>query len=972
MLASAACLFANSAIPALADESRPHVKHFFNIQAGALLSGVQTFSKQADIQIITSADLRKKRNMGVTGYLAPENALSRLIEGQGLTAEYVAGGYILRTAKAQTKAPPKPRPAEPHVDEVVVTGYRESIGHALDLKQRATDTEDVILAEDIAAFPDLNLAESLQRIPGITITRDAGEGRQISLRGLSADFTRTQINGMEVLSNTASGMDNRGGVSRTRSFDYSLFASELFDRVTVRKSYSAEQDEGGIGGTVQLSTAKPFDYPDFKAVLSAKGQTNGNTSTLTPRIVGLISDRWGAFGALATIAYSTNDSNEFGYRNWGWSQIHVAPSNIGPGVAAADAARLEATGANEVFAPQAETYSTWFDHRTRLGSTLALQYEPSNRLKLGIDVLFSRLTNERNDYALAAAGTNGLTGDVIGTQVLNSDVIRGNTLVAASYSGVDQRSEYNVMNDTTDFYQAVLNGSDQITDKLSAKGLIGYSKSDYELPVFDKVFLESQNHSFSFDDRPSMPVNTYGFDTGDPAQWNLMRLDTQENSIINDYINAKFDVEYALTGASTLKFGVEYKKFSDEGHQYNDKVFHNVPTDTSIPLADKEGVPYDSLFPYIVGDVNNTYAYIGQIRDLNAAFTMPGTDYRVTEETDAAYLQYDLHTNVSGFPIKANAGLRYFSTALTSAGTVNTGTSLQPATIRHNYDGVLPAFNLAVDLAPDLIFRAGANRDISRPALSDLAAAGSLTTAPFGGTISTGNPNLKPFTADSVEASLEYYQSHAGYFSLGFFYKNMHSFITTETSVVPYSSTGYPLSFLLPGQTGSVIYNVSRPVNGPGASIVGLEAAFQRDFDFLPAPFNHLGIVANATYADGDSAVIFSGAAINLPLFNLSKYSANATLYYETQQWGVRISEAYRDQYLIGAGGNGNIGEGIEATNNVDFAGHYNLTSHLKATLEGVNLTDQHIVQYTDVTARRIEVNTSSGRTILFGATYEF
>ena len=190
-----------------------------------------------------------------------------------------------------------------NIETVLVTGYRESLQKALDLKRNAVDSEDSIVAEDIAAFPDLNLAELMQRIPGVAITRDAGEGRQIVLRGLGPDFTRTQLNGMEVLSNTASGMDNRGNVSRTRSFDFSLFASELFDKVTVQKSYDAQQDEGGIAGTVELYTAKPFDYDSFKAVLSAKGIVNTNTQDVTPRVVGLISDRWGAFGALLTVAY---------------------------------------------------------------------------------------------------------------------------------------------------------------------------------------------------------------------------------------------------------------------------------------------------------------------------------------------------------------------------------------------------------------------------------------------------------------------------------------------------------------------------------------------------------------------------------------------------------------------------------------------------------------------------------------------
>jgi TonB-dependent receptor len=204
------------------------------------------------------------------------------------------------------------------------------------------------------------------------------------------------------------------------------------------------------------------------------------------------------------------------------------------------------------------------------------------------------------------------------------------------------------------------------------------------------------------------------------------------------------------------------------------------------------------------------------------------------------------------------------------------------------------------------------------------------------------------------------------------FYKKLKSFITSQTSVVPYSQTGFPLSFLLPGQDGTIPYNVSHPVNGPGADIQGLEIAFQRDFDFLPAPFDHLGVVANGTYADGSSPVLISGNWVTLPLINLSKYSANATLYYETDTWGMRLSSAYRDDYLDGAGGNGNIGSGVKATNNIDFAAHYNVMPKLKLTLEGINLSNQHSIQYTDITAKRTTVNTSSGRTILIGATYEF
>ena len=977
LLGSTALVVTGFTLPALAQTKA------FDLPAQPAVNSIPMFAKQAGIQIVAPADkLAGINTRALHGELDRHQALARLLEGTPLVVSSDDGTIVILQVAEKKQAPPAAAPkakptaldtsaVDPPLEEIVVSGYVESLQLSHAIKRDAVGAEDVIVAEDIAAFPDLNLAESLQRVPGVTINRDSGEGRQITLRGLGPDFTRTQLNGMEVLGNTASGMDNRGGVSRTRSFDYSLFASELFDRVTVQKSYAADQDEGGIGGTVQLSTAKPFDYDGFKAVLSAKGQDNSNTHTTTPRLVGLISDRWGNFGALASVAYSINDSNEFGYRNWGWSQIKVSPGNIGAGVSAADAAALES---GSIYAPQADTYSTWYDHRTRLGTTLALQYEPTDRLKFGFDALYSRLTNDRSDYALAAAGTNALTGNVSGTQVLQSDVIQGNTLVAANYTGVDMRSEFNTETDRTNFYQTVLHGSDQVADQFLVKALLGYSRSDYELPYFDKVFLESKNQSLGFDDRSSMPVTTYGFNPADPALWNLMRLDTQANSIINAYVNGKIDAEFAFNDVSTVEFGSEFKRFTDTGAQYNNKVFYNTPADTAIPGGDKLVVPYDTLVPYVVGDVNRVYQLIGQTRNImSAAFLSPGSNYSINERTIAAYLQYDLNMMAWDHRIKANAGLRYYTTDLTSAGSISTAaTGLQPVSVTPTYRGVLPALNVAFFVQPDLIARFSANRDISRPALSDLAAAGTISTAPFGGSLSIGNPNLKPFTADSVEGSLEYYDGKVGFFSLGVFYKKLNSFISSTTTVEPYSTTGYPLSFLLPGQSGSILYNVTQPVNVNGADIKGVEAAAQHDFDFLPAPLDHFGIAVNGTYADGSAPAIINTVSVNLPLVNLSKWTANATLYYETSRWGARISEAYRGPYLDSAGANGNIGEGYEATNNVDFTAHYNITKNFKATLEGLNLTNQHIIQFTDLQAHRIEVNTSSGRTILWGVTYEY
>lgn len=982
LMASAALVSLTAAPHALAQSKS------FDLPAQAAVKSIPAFAKQAGIQIVAPADLLTGIDTpALKGQFERQAALSKLLKGTPLVVASDNGKIVvLKAAQTRTAAPSataaspasgKPAVAEDEtVTEITVTGFRQSLARAQDIKRRSVLLQDVIVADDIAAFPDLNLAESLQRVSGVTISRDAGEGRQISLRGLGPDFTRTQLNGMEVLGNTSSGFDNRGSVSRTRSFDYSLFASELFNRVTIEKSYAAEQDEGGIGGTIGLTTAKPFDYKGFKAVLSAKAQNNSNTNSTTPRIVGLISNRWttsaGEFGALVSVAKSENDVNEYGYRNWGWGLINVAAANIGPDVSAADALRLStATGANRVVAPQAATYSTWYDHRERTGVTGAFQWRPNSQLTMGLDLLYGTLTNDRNEYSMTAAGVNALTGDVKGTQSLRAVEIRNNSIVYAAWTGVDMRSEAKHSYDETTFTQAVWSTTYNPTDKLSLKALLGYSKSEFVEPIFDKVFLMSSNHAFSYDFRNGNPgTNTYDFNIADPAQWGLMRADAREDFIMSEYKTGKIDATYRYDDIQTFKFGIERKEFANEGWQRFQRVdWWNKPV---VPQAVKKVFDYKTIAPYVVGDVDATFAATGQLRDLTGANDQPGSNFQLSEKTTSAYAQYDVNATAWNMPLRANFGLRYYSTDLSSAGTLNTNNGLVPVVVKSSYDGVLPAINVALNVTDDMILRFNANRNISRPSLGDLKAAGSVSFTPFGGSVSAGNPNLQPFLANSVEASWEYYMGASGYMAFGVFHKTMDSFITSETAQVPYGSIGFPLSLQGPGQDANTVYGYSRPINGEGASIEGAEFAIQRDFDFLPAPFDKLGFTGNVTYADGDTDAVIDSKHYRLALSNLSKWSSNATIYYETETWGARVSSAYRDGYLDGIGGNGSIGSGYQSTNNIDFAAHYNVTPSLKIIAEGINLTNEAIDQYTDIATQRPLSYTKSGRTFTVGVTYEF
>ena len=965
----------------------------FNIAPSDLRTGITQFSQTTGVQVIIApADARGLRTAGVRGAHSVREALDILLRGTGLSPSIRGSVAVLKPARPRSRETSPARPTQDSAvtdtseplsmlapTEVVVTGYRESLQRAQDLKRTAVGSEDDILAQDIASFPDLNLAESLQRIPGITITRDSGEGRQIALRGLGPDFTRTQLNGMEVLGNTASGMDNRGGASRTRAFDYSLFASELFNRVAVQKSYSADQDEGGIAGTVQLYTAKPFDYDGSKFVLGVKGQTNTNTSGVTPRVVALASNRWGDFGALISVAYSQIKSNEYGYRNWGWNPVHYDPGNIGPDVDPSIAARLqipqnELTGnPDAIFAPQAESPSTWYTDRRRLGVTSSLQYHPGDTFKLDVDLLYGRLWDYRNDYALASAGANSLTGSPIaGDQILESAVVDHNTLRAASYDHIDLRSEHHTIKNHTDFYQGAANLSWKPTDRLTLTALGGYEESDFREPQFDKVFMEAKDTTFSFDDRPDTLGNTYGIDLTDPDNWDVQRLDTQENSITTRYANGKLNAVYALNDTSKLEVGGEFKHFINSGYQYNHKVFHNVPADTPVPNDLKELVGPDTMIQYIVGDVDGVYDYIGDPRDLDASNLQAGSDFRVDEKTWSGYVQYDMDVYVGAMRLRANMGVRYYSTDLTSSGHLATGSAFEPVSISTNSHGWLPAINIALDLTPKLVLRGSANRNVSRPGLGDLAAAGSITTRPNGGSVSFGNPYLKPYEATSAEGSLEYYMDRSGFASIGFFYKQMDSFVTSSTIQEPFGQTGLPSSLLIQGEDANTIFDVSQPINGPGADIKGIEAAVQHDFTFLPGALKHLGMVVNGTWFDGHQQVKLGDDFVRLPLFNLSKWAANATLYYENSTWGIRVSDAYRSQYLTSGGGNGNVGDGIKGTNNIDFQGHFNLSPNIRLVVEGLNLTNEPIEQFADVNADRTEVYTTSGRTFTFGVTASF
>jgi TonB-dependent receptor len=255
-----------------------------------------------------------------------------------------------------------------------------------------------ILAEDIGQFPDLNLSDSIQRIPGVAITRDGGEGRQISVRGLGPQFTRVRINGMEALATTGSS-DASGGVNRSRGFDFNVFASDLFNAITVNKTAEAATEEGSLGATVDLRAARPFDTNRFTLTASAQADYNDLAKTSSPRMAGLISNTWadGKFGALFSAAYSHRKYVEDGDSTVRWATGNA----FAPGFASAPAGMTLAQ-VNGAFHPRFPRYEHYNYDQERLGLTGALQWRPNDKGLVSLDVMYADFKSQREEQQLEA------------------------------------------------------------------------------------------------------------------------------------------------------------------------------------------------------------------------------------------------------------------------------------------------------------------------------------------------------------------------------------------------------------------------------------------------------------------------------------------------------------------------------------------------------------------------------------------
>lgn len=996
---------------------------------------------------------------------------------KGASALTMAGIMLMSaSAIAQTNDEGKKKEGAVSAADIVVVGTRASLQSAINRKKIANTVVDSIVADDIASFPDKNIGDSLARITGVQLSRDFGEGTQISIRGVEPDLNRVEINGVSQVSATG-----------TRAGDFREIAAELVKSIDVYKGYAVDLTEGGIGGTVRVETRKPLELKDPLFSLTAAGQNQELTETWKPRLTffaGAPKFLIDGLGILVNATYSDVDTRQDYISNTNWSRLadfdHSTEKTVadplyanyntyescagvgGTSTANATARRLACETQFFDWAPTVPRYRQWVRNDKRISGDVTLQYQvaPSFRAYANAQINLRNQRLQDTNYSIdlgrierfnldpaLAAGTNGGTSRPrvqLGTSTVNENhvvtslttavnAVNVGTAAAPNWNGAanivgvqrrdfsyDQNSKYFSGGFTWDVGSRL---------KIDAMGSHATAHTEQETNLIS-IGTSVAGISIDRSNDQGVPVFTFpsSFDPADPNVYTDYSrvgangqplpvygpaLQYRPGQLNNTEDQLKFDADWEIDHpiVSKIEFGGQWRrqKFlnyagggsrlldpttmtyqSSANVSYTTNIVEN-PTQTrngntwymtpaqyqamvsalggvtgGAPLFSglkgaPSGIPSAIAFPNFDASVlSQFYDLSGFDQDLvleaNGLPQIPSA--RIDEKIYAGYVMADIDTEIFGMRLTGNAGLRWTHTKDTGVGTnisrvtrVNAtgGTetvtiAAQEALISNSYTDFLPAFNANLELTRDLFLRANWAKNLARPKPADLVPnINCLDDQTLIGTddvCTAGNPDLKPYRADQWEANLAWYPNADTMLSLGYYKK-------------------YESSFVIPNVTRSGVdlfhdgtsYTVRQPVNGYGALLDGIEASAQTAFTFLPKPFDGFGASGNFTYARAIRTNLTNSATgAELKEYpGLSKYTYNASFFYDKDWLNFRVSYNYRSKWLdtVISATNGNNplyrkGEGyLDGKITLRFPEY-----HFSVFLEGQNLNKEYSKVY--------------------------
>lgn len=869
------------------------------------------------------------------------------------------------------------------VEEVVVTGMRASLAKSLEIKRESTGVVDAIVAEDIGKFPEANVAEALQRIPGIYLSRDGGsnEGNRISIRGLGPEHAVTTINGAPVHTTSAG---NVGG--STRDFNYDVFPSDLFGGVNVYKTPLAELNEGGIGGVVDLQTPRPFDNQGQQIRYSAMATYNTSSEKTSPRGSFLYSNTWGNFGALVGIAVADTATIRSGFEATGsYNTPALGASKKGPFAFALDysdpRANLGSTTkeqADNAFLPRfARAYASE-NKRERMAEVVSLQYK-DEKLDMSVDGIFSKLTDTRDEYTFGVAIRSSGTGTIPGLVPINVFVDNNNNL-NGTFGNASYFGESYIYDSETQFRNINLRADYQLTDTLMLKGQITTSKSEAENSP-NRIYAQASGITSTIDYSKDTvyPVLSSTTNFTNPASWNIkpdinFGLNNEEDE--DNSVKLSLEWDYQLGDwAGVLKPGLHYVESTKTLQKRNGTTLGKTQTLANGLTFNAMTAPellanmqsFMPIQPY-AKDAGEGFprdwstfsrAWIEGFLDPKRANTASPLDYNnkfeAEEDVTSYYVQTELKGDVRDRELKVNLGVRYSDTkTLIDNYTLASGAYV-PNHREGSYDNFLPSVNLAYDVVEDVVLRASWGKTITRAGLIDIAANTVIPNA-FNPVAKSGNPNLLPQLSEQYDLTAEWYFDEGGILSVGAFRKNMEKgTLTTLPQLVPFSSLGLDDTALGPTfidpATGRVPpdlpITLTTVYNGAEQKLSGLEFAYQQNFTSLPAPFDGLGALASYTKVDSKGYDWTANDGVIHKVWFVPKNGYSLTGFYEKGPLSMRLSYSYKDKNIIDVGRPGNdlqrwhAGAGF-----LDATFGYKLTEYLELKVDALNLNNSLSYDY--------------------------
>jgi iron complex outermembrane recepter protein len=1001
----------------------------FNIAPQPLPDALKNFAAQAKMQLLYRYDIVSHATANpVTGQLEKHLALEQMLRGTGLEAIYSGentatirlistaekttsgtkaasgdksgptnsppttstvpdkySGYI-RLAQAEAGAQPAERSADDGIAEVVVTGLRQSLVNSMTIKRDSLGIVDAISPEDIGKLPDANLAESLQRITGVSIDRSGGEGEFVTVRGFGPEFNTVLLNGRQLATPTdpsqASG----------RAFSFDTLASELVSGVEVYKSSTARLQSGGVGSTINIRTARPFDYAGFKFSSSADANYEENSKKAAPDASFLVSDRFldGSLGILASGSYQERKDRINQIATDGWIVNGGTPTsqiNGGAGVAI-----TPSNPQGNLFVPQDFGPNVNFEDRKRVGGTLVLQYQASDAFTVALDTLYSRFKDTSDDRSY---------GHWFTPSNLTNVITDANGTAIDMTQSVGQASDFHdkEYGKRTDIFAGGLNADWKLADRITLNLDGSYSRAKEYPDGGDESELAllgfpGQTVRFRSDGEIVPYVSGFVDPTSGPnagvvggthplfEHVMLYRGYGVDDKIYQFRTDLDIKGDNPKEGLADLRLGGYFSNdekdtalYSNDGLAGCATCGYTIPAPTSIPIGVFNAG--GSLLPGLSGASRTPAQWLtfsgpalfNAITQEQQAIT-PGftfapplrNDSLVTERVFGGYLEAVFAGSLLDRPITSVVGVRVERTQSTVSGLstpfidlhklltdatqygVDTGgTATVSAT--NSYTDILPNLSFKWDLMDNLIARFAASQTMTRPTLEEMSPVTTLVTLrPGNFAASSGNANLSPFRSNNLDLSFEYYYGRADYVSVGSFYKTVSNFIVlNQTTGTVKNSVGTPL--LDPATGLPAQFTITAPTNGPTAVVTGLEAALQQSFWDTG-----LGVQLNGTLTHSDKNLDPTNLNNKFALTGLGN-SANAVLFYDKGVFEARGAVNWRDhflQYLAPPplNGAGQAVTQVRSRYQLDASATYHINRNFGVFVEGENLTNQYLLKY--------------------------